>query len=508
MVSLFITILFGGNLASRNVYSNIKTYFEYIQNIQAYKQIQDEKSIVYNELENFIYKITPTELNDTIKEYNEKNNVYSGFIYSAFNYISRSEEEIQKFVKVISSDETKYNAAKGILGVFICISVLIRILFINPIIIGEKRVFLESINYKKTKFSRLSVPFKRKKYINTINTMLTVKIYQLLWNLTIIGGCIKHYSYLMVPYIVAENPDISAKDAIKMSRYMMNGNKFKTFVMDLTFLGWDILNIITLGLVGLYYTPYYLATFTALYTLLREKYINGNNYKYELLNDEKLFENKEEKETYNEDKNLKRDVTIFRVYSILDMILMFFVFSIAGWFIEMNLFYLLERTIVNRGALYGPWLPIYGFGCVFMIIVLNICNKYSHTKILKRIEENPFIVFIVAFILCTLLEFVTSYLMEKNLGLKYWDYTGHFINIQGRVCLENSLFFGAGGCLCIYIIAPFLKKQFSKIPTETKTVIASIIVVLMLIDSTYSHFNPHKGEYITENISKQYLIKD
>ena len=508
MVSLFITIMFGGNLASRNVYSSIKKSIEYIQNIQTYKQIQDEKQIVYNELERFIYNVTPTDLNNTIREYNEKNNVYSGFIYSGFNFISRSENEIQNFVKIISNDETKYNVAKGLLIIFICFAILIRMLFVNPIIIGEKRVFLESINYHKTKFSRMAVPFKKINYKNTVNTILAVKIYQFLWNLTIIGGCIKHYSYLMVPYIVAENPNMNAKDAIYISQNMMKGNKFKAFLLDLTFIGWDFLSLLTLGLVGLYYNPYYLATYTALYKVLREKYIEEEQEKALFLNDKRLFNNDDGLETYNEEKNKKKEGVIFREYDFLDIILMFFVFSVAGWLIEMNLFYFLERTIVNRGALYGPWLPIYGFGCAFMIIILNICNKYSNKNFIKKIEENPFIVFLVALFLCTILEFVTSYIMEKYMGLKYWDYTGHFINIQGRVCLENSLFFGAGGCLCIYIIAPFLKKIFSKIPLETKLVIASMIIILMLGDSTYSHFNPHKGEYITENISKQYLMKD
>ena len=102
--------------------------------------------------------------------------------------------------------------------------------------------------------------------------MLTVRIYQLLWNITIIGGAIKHYSYLMVPYLIAENPHIEAKDAIKMSQLMMNGNKWKAFLTDLTFFGWEVLNVFTLGLVGLYYSPYYMATFSALYAELRKEY--------------------------------------------------------------------------------------------------------------------------------------------------------------------------------------------------------------------------------------------
>ena len=79
---------------------------------------------------------------------------------------------------------------------------------------------------------------------------------------------------------------------------------------------------------------------------------------------------------------------------------MFFVFAIAGWLMEMNLFYFLDGTIVNRGALYGPWLPIYGFGCSSIILLLNIVNMYNRSNFIKKIEENPFIVFIIVMILC------------------------------------------------------------------------------------------------------------
>ena len=71
--------------------------------------------------------------------------------------------------------------------------------------------------------------------------MLLLSIYQTLWDITIIGGMIKHYSYLMVPFIVAENPDISPNTAIKLSRQMMKGHKWEYFLNDLTFLGWYFL---------------------------------------------------------------------------------------------------------------------------------------------------------------------------------------------------------------------------------------------------------------------------
>ena len=499
MVSLFLTLIFGGSIGNRTGYSVFTEAFEQIQNVQNYRQTKSEKEVIKDSLDKILSQYLSGNMNGFIKEYNEKNNVYSGFIFSAFNFISNSETEIQNFVKSISDDESKIHSARVVLIIFTAISIFIRILFINPIQVGEKRLFLESIYYKKTKLWAITYPFKlkKKRYKKTAETMLTVRFYQLLWNITIIGGAIKHYSYLMVPYIIAENPHIDAKDAIKMSQLMMNGNKWKAFLTDLTFIGWEVFNILTLGLVGLYYSPYYMATYAALYAELRKEYKKEELYKFELLNDEKLFNNPEKLDVYPEDVSKKREYSLFRIYDFVDIVLMFFVFSIAGWFMEMNLFYFLEGSIVNRGALYGPWLPIYGFGCGLIILLLNIINMYNKSRFIKKIEENPFIVFLIVMILCSILEFMTSYIIEMRTGLKYWDYSGHFMNINGRICLENSLFFGVGGCLCIYIIAPFLQRMFSKIPYKTKIYFAAILSAIMFGDATYSHFVPHTGNLIT-----------
>ena len=447
MVSLFLTLIFGGSIGNRTGYSVFTEVFEQVQNVRNYRQPKDENEIIKDSLDKILSQYLSGNMNGFIKEYNEKNNVYSGFMFSAFNFISNSETEIQNFVKSISDDESKIHSARAVLIIFTSIGIFIRILFINPIQVGEKRLFLESINYKKTKLWVITYPFKlkKKRYKNTAETMLTVRIYQLLWNITIIGGAIKHYSYLMVPYLIAENPHINSKDAIKMSQLMMNGNKWKAFLTDLTFFGWEVLNVFTLGLVGLYYSPYYLATFSALYAELRKEYKKEELYKFELLNDEKLFNNPEKLDVYPEDVSKKKEYSLFRIYDFVDIVLMFFVFAFAGWLME----------------------------------------------------ENPFIVFIIVMILCSILEYMTSYVIEMRTGLKYWDYSGHFMNINGRICLENSLFFGVGGCLCIYIIAPFLQRMFSKIPYKTKAIFAAILSVVMFGDATYSHFVPHTGNLIT-----------
>lgn len=85
-------------------------------------------------------------------------------------------------------------------------------------------------------------------------TMLVKDLYTILWSLTIAGAFIKPLSYMLVPYIIAENPDIKANDAITLSRRMMNGYKWKCFCYQLSFIGWNILSFISMGLVG-YYIP-------------------------------------------------------------------------------------------------------------------------------------------------------------------------------------------------------------------------------------------------------------
>ena len=87
--------------------------------------------------------------------------------------------------------------------------------------------------------------------------MFVRSVYSLLWCLTIVGGFIKIYSYKLVPMIIAENPELSAKEAIKLSEDMMKGYKWRAFLIDLSFIGWDILNILTLQILGVFFLEPY-----------------------------------------------------------------------------------------------------------------------------------------------------------------------------------------------------------------------------------------------------------
>lgn len=152
-------------------------------------------------------------------------------------------------------------------------------------------MFLESRIYEKVPVQRLVYLLRVKKWMKVSWTMLVVGFFQLLWLFTIIGGVIKYYAYFLVPYIVAENPDISAKQAIRLSQDMMKGHKWECFILELSYIGWDILGAFTLGISKvLYSNPYQVAGYCEYYAEIRRVYIEEQKSGYELLNDRYLFE--------------------------------------------------------------------------------------------------------------------------------------------------------------------------------------------------------------------------
>jgi uncharacterized membrane protein len=119
--------------------------------------------------------------------------------------------------------------------------------------------------------------------------MFLRNIYNALWYFTIIGGVIKTYEYRMIPYILAENPKIKRKEAFELSKQMMKGNKWNTFVLDMSFFGWNFLSVLTFGVLSiLYVNPYSAATIAELYIILREQAIKEQYKYYEALNDKSL----------------------------------------------------------------------------------------------------------------------------------------------------------------------------------------------------------------------------
>lgn len=151
----------------------------------------------------------------------------------------------------------------------LAISCLINVFLGNPIVIGGKRFFVRNL-HEKAQIGNMGFAFDTN-YMNIVKVMFFKDLYTILWSLLfIIPGVIKSYEYRMIPYILADNPDVTKEDAFGMSRQMMYGNKWKVFVLDLSFIGWHMLSLMTCGAAEIFYVqPYVEATNAALYESLR-----------------------------------------------------------------------------------------------------------------------------------------------------------------------------------------------------------------------------------------------
>lgn len=428
------------------------------------------------------------------------------------------------------------------------------------------RMLLEGRSYNKLPASRFFYPIHTRKWPRMAWTMFVENVFLFLWSLTIVGFFIKQYSYRMVPYIVAENPNIEALDAIRLSRRMMKGHKWECFVADCSFLGWYLLNLITFGLSGIFYSNGYNAAFFAEYyvyvrSMAKTTGIAGS----EMLNDEYLYFKADPQtlhttyadvaqsvaqleqnlvpapkphgftgflsewlgirilhasavnryEEYREDlhqmqigENIlngsiypgrlapapmpfkfreSRTISADRSYSLINLIMMFFIFCFVGWVWEVSLAFISEDMFVNRGTLHGPWLPIYGTGGVIILVLL------------KKLREKPALEFVAAMVLCGCLEYFSSWYLEMTHdGQRWWDYTGYFLNINGRICAEGLLTFGLGGLTIVYLLAPALDNLLSRIDARKLGIVAAVLLVLYCADQVHSAQHPNVGAGITD----------
>ena len=141
----------------------------------------------------------------------------------------------------------------------------------SPIIVGKNRYFMEHRAFD-SKFERLFWSFKSGRYMNVVKIMFWRELKIFLWSLLfVIPGIIKSYEYSMVPYILAENPQISSERAFELSKKMTHGEKWKIFVLDLSFIGWRILGVLCCGVGEIFLQPYVEATYAELYQVMREK---------------------------------------------------------------------------------------------------------------------------------------------------------------------------------------------------------------------------------------------
>lgn len=155
-------------------------------------------------------------------------------------------------------------------------------------------------------------------------------------------------------------------------------------------------------------------------------------------------------------------------------IILFFIYSFLGWSIEVFREFQDKNHFVNRGFLIGPICPIYGVGGVLMLLTLS---KY---------KDSPIILFCMSIIIFSILEYFTSYIMEKLFKARWWDYTDRKYNLNGRICAETMIPFGLLGMFVIYILNPLLIKLLSYVPSNIIMIVSIILVVIFVIDYIFS----------------------
>ena len=160
----------------------------------------------------------------------------------------------------------------GIATVVILIVLVAKVFVGNLLKMGGYRFFILN-QTAQPGIGTLLDGFRSGHYVNIVLTMFLRDLFTTLWSLLlVVPGIVKHYEYLMVPYIIAENPAMDYKEAFQISKQMMDGEKMEAFIMDLSFLGWYLQSAVTCGLLAIFYVnPYVQASFAEMYTFNKQK---------------------------------------------------------------------------------------------------------------------------------------------------------------------------------------------------------------------------------------------
>ena len=154
--------------------------------------------------------------------------------------------------------------------------------------------------------------------------------------------------------------------------------------------------------------------------------------------------------------------------------LLFMIYSVAGWLLEVTCKYIDYKKFINRGFLIGPYCPIYGFGSVLI------------TFLLYRYEEDPIVLFLMTILICGALEYFTSWAMEKIFKARWWDYSKRKFNLDGRICLGTLVPFGVFGLILTYITNPFLLNCLNNANLIVLNTIAVILFIIYIVDNIIS----------------------
>ncbi len=163
----------------------------------------------------------------------------------------------------------------------------------------------------------------------------------------------------------------------------------------------------------------------------------------------------------------------------INIVLQFFIFGFLGWCMEVILKYRQYHRFINRGFLTGPILPIYGFGVVLITVVVGN---------LASVESGVVTTFALSLVICGVVEYLTSYVLEKIFHARWWDYSQKPMNLNGRVWIGNLVLFGLAGVAIIHIVNPVLFPALDRIPLNTRKVIAGVLLGIIAVDFAVSYF--------------------
>ena len=164
---------------------------------------------------------------------------------------------------------------------------------------------------------------------------------------------------------------------------------------------------------------------------------------------------------------------------LLDLILLFFTFSVLGWCTEVALKYRQYHRFINRGFLIGPYLPIYGAGVTFVTFVMELLGGR---------DDSYGTAFLVSFFLCGALEYFASWFMEKRFHARWWDYSKKPMNLHGRVWIGNLILFGIAGTVISKLVDPVFFRLAGNVGYPLKPILCAVIAAVMLTDYVVSHF--------------------
>ena len=161
-------------------------------------------------------------------------------------------------------------------------------------------------------------------------------------------------------------------------------------------------------------------------------------------------------------------------YSVSQWVLLFFLYSFCGWCWEVFLYLVKERRFVNRGFLFGPILPIYGFGAVGILLTC------------VPVEGNMALVALVGTIAASLLEYVTGFLMESIFHVRYWDYSQRPLNLNGYICALSAATWAVFSVIIVSVVNPFVKNYIYMIPLTMADAAAAVLVGFAVVDTGFA----------------------